>query len=602
MARIDSHGDGVVGQVTSKAARAVDVSTSGGPAKPPMRRVGFTATDGMEAPRLFEMAPTMVHKRSVSYATGGMVAASHPQAVQIGVDILKKGGSAIDAALATNIALGVMEPGMCGMGGDLFAIVWDNKAKRLYGLNASGRSPLKLTADKVQPGPDGTIPIAGPASMSVPGAVDGWAKLHQRFGKLDWAELFKPAIAAAEDGVPVAPVVAKEWDWPGWLPKAKDHHGFAETFLPNGKLPKPGQIFRNPELAKSLRLVAEGGRDAFYKGQIARDIVAVAGKVSGFFSLADFDREHAEWVEPVGSTFGGTTVWQLPPNCQGVVALQMLNILECFDLKSIGRDSPLYWHILIEAKKLAFEDRARHYADPDFAKIPIATLVSKEYAKKQAARIDLDKAADRYEGDPVLDRGDTTYLSVADKDGNMVSLIQSNFMPFGSGNVVGGFGIQNRGALFNLKPGHPNSLVPGKRPFNTIMPGFVTKDGKPLMSFGVMGGNMQPLGHMQVLVNHLLFGDDIQVASDRPRFQHEGSSEPTGPEMKTGGVLFLEQGVPDYIREGLAARGHKVQPAGGYFGGCQIVKATPDGYEGASESRKDGLALGYNVPKRDRVS
>ncbi len=317
--------------------------------------------------------------------------------------------------------------------------------------------------------------------------------------------MFSPAIAAAETEIPIPPVVAKEWNWPGWIPQIKDKPGFAQTFLFDGKVPEPGQLFKNPELAKSLRAVQQGGRDAFYKGRIAQDIVNFSHRVGGYFEMADFNKgEHAEWVEPIKTSFAGYDVWQIAPNSQGMVLHQMLNILENFDLQKIGRGSPLFWHILIEAKKLAFEDRARYYADPKFAQIPVEKLISKDYARDQAKRIDLDHAADRYGEPPVLKQGDTTYLSVADRDGNMISLMQSNFMPFGTGYVVDGFGLQNRGALFNVKPGHPNVQAPGKRPFTTLMPGFLTKDGKPVMAFGVMGGNAQGPGNLQVLLNQLL--------------------------------------------------------------------------------------------------
>jgi gamma-glutamyltranspeptidase / glutathione hydrolase len=535
--------------------------------------------------------------RSVVYARHGMVAAAHPLAVEIGLDVLKRGGSAADAAIAVNAALGFLEPVSCGIGGDLFAIVWDAKTKKLYGLNASGRSPGALTADKVPPEPDGTVPLYTPYAWTVPGAVDGWFELHAKFGRLPMRDLLAPAIRAANEGEPVPQGIAAAWERGGRA--FRDKPGFAATFLPGGNAPREGEVFRNPGLARAYEAIAKGGRDAFYRGPIAEAIVAFSRRVGGFFEPKDLASHTSEWVEPVSTSYRGATLYELPPNTQGIAALEMLNILETFDLKSMGRESPGFWHAMVEAKKLAFEDRARYFADPAFAKVPVAGLLSKEYARSLANRIDPERAATRIDaGVPPLAAGDTTYLAVADSEGNMVSLIQSNYTGFGSGYVVEGwgFGIQDRGGLFSLKAGSPNRLEPGKRPFHTIVPAFAMRDGKPWIAFGVMGGDMQPQGHAEVLVNLVDFGMNLQEAGDAPRFYHTGSSEPTGTLMTTGGTLHLESGLPQEVRRELTRMGHRIvdtSPAA--FGGYQAVAVDPATgvYAGASESRKDGCAMGY---------
>jgi gamma-glutamyltranspeptidase/glutathione hydrolase len=533
--------------------------------------------------------------RSVVHARHGMVASAHPLASQIGIEVLKRGGNAVDAAIAVNAALGFLEPVSCGIGGDLFAIVWDAKTKKLHGLNGSGRAPASLTADKVPANDDGTIPRYSPYAWSVPGAADGWFALHERFGKLPMKDVLAPAIKAAEEGEPVPEIIAAAWARGGRIFGGKP--GFDEIFLPDGKAPAEGEVFRNPALARAYRLLAEQGRDAFYAGPIAEALVAFSEANGGFFSTEDLAGHRSEWVEPVGYDYRGVTLWELPPNGQGIAALQILAILESFDLAAMGRDSAEFWHTLVEAKKLAYEDRARYYADMDFAEVPVAGLISKEYGKKRAALIDPAKASERLEaGEPGLALGDTTYLSVADSEGNMVSLIQSNYTGFGSGYVVPeyGFGIQNRGALFNLKPGTANYLEPGKRPFHTIIPAFATRDGKPWIAFGVMGGDMQPQGHVQIIVNMVDFGMNLQEAGDAPRFYHTGSSEPTGTVMTTGGTLSLESGVPWQVRLELTRKGHTIEEPG-YFGGYQAVARDPETgiLSGASESRKDGCAIGY---------
>ena len=535
--------------------------------------------------------------RSVTVARHGMVAAAQPLAVQIGLEVLKKGGSAVDAAIAVDAALGLMEPVSCGLGGDLFAIVWDPATSKLYGLNGSGRAPLALTPDKVPPEKDGTMPVYSPYAWTVPGCADAWFELHERFGRLPMKELLAPTVVYAREGAPVPQVIAGSWARS--VARFKDKPGFADVFLPGGRAPAEGEPFANPALARTLELLSAGGRDAYYRGEIAEKIVAFSKKIGGFFAMEDFARHTSEWQEPISTTYRGTTVWELPPNGQGLAALELLNILERYDLKAIGRDNPDFWHVLVEAKKLAFADRARYYADPAFFPAPVAALLDKGYAAKQAARIDMTRAARSVEpGNPALQRGDTTFLVTADERGMMVALIQSNYTGFGSGYVIPelGFGIHDRGALFSLKAGSPNVLAPGKRPFHTIIPAFLGKDGKPLMAFGVMGGDMQPQGHAQIVVNLVDLGMNLQEAGDAPRFYHTEDSEPTGTVMTNGGVLSLESGVGQDVRQALIRRGHKLVEANGIvFGGYQAIWRDPKTgvYFGATESRKDGCAAGY---------
>ena len=535
--------------------------------------------------------------RSVTIAKNGIVATSHPLASLAGLDVLRAGGNAADAAIAASATMAVVEPMSCGIGGDLFVIYWDAKSQKLYGLNASGRSPYKLTRQVFIEKKLDQIPETGLLCWSVPGCVSGWETLRARFGTRPLAELLVPAIAAAEDGCPVPEVIAGYWRagegalrrWPT----------SAAAFLVDGeRAPREGEIMKLPQYAKSLRAIAEGGRDAFYKGDIARTIVDFSDKNGGYFSLADLADHTDEWVEPVSTNYRGYDVWELPPNGQGIAALEMLNVLEQWDLKSLGHNSAEHLHLFIESKKLAFADRARFYADPAFGELPVAELISKSYGKSQAARIDMQKAAaDVPPGDPKLARGDTIYLTVIDKDRNCCSLIQSNYHSFGSKVVPGdvGFVIQDRGALFALDDTHPNRLEPHKRPFHTIIPAFVTKDGKPWFSFGVMGGDMQPQGHVQILVNMIDFGLNVQAAGDASRIVHAGSATPTGLAAKGVGTVNVEPGVSDEVIAQLQAKGHDVKRGRGGVGGYQGIMIDWENgvLHGATESRKDGVAAGY---------
>ncbi len=535
--------------------------------------------------------------RSVTYATHGMVACAHPLAAQIGLDVLKQGGNAIDAAIAVNAALGVMEPTSCGIGGDLFAIVWDAKTQKLHGLNASGRSPYKATREYFIERGMKAIPYKGPLSWSVPGCVDGWEQLRQRFGTWTMAQILKPAIQYAEEGFPVTEVIAGYWRASERM-LSRSPEG-AETFLIQGRAPRAGVIFKNPLLAKSYREIAEHGRDAFYRGRLAREMVAFSDKHGGLFSLKDFEDHSSSWVDPVSTTYRGYDVWELPPNGQGIAALQMLNMLEPYDLKKMGPKSADYWHLFIEAKKLAFADRARFYADLDFAPIPVKELISKPYAEQRRKRILMNQAAAGVEaGDPKIGQGDTTYLCVVDSQRNCVSLIQSNYAGFGSDYFPTGlgFGLQNRGTLFSLDENHPNRLEPHKRPFHTIIPGFVTYQGKPYFVFGVMGGDMQPQGHVQVLNNLIDFGMNVQAAGEAPRIEHVGSATPTGqPEEPKGGIVQYELGMDPALVQELKKRGHvlrEVRRNGGGYQGILIDPVTQV-LLGGTEARKDGMAVGY---------
>jgi len=535
--------------------------------------------------------------RSVTVAKNGIVATSQPLAAQVGVEILKQGGTAADAAIAANAMLGLVEPMSCGIGGDLFVIYWDAKTQKLYGLNASGRSPYALNQAVFKKKGMKQIPTTGPLPWSVPGCVDGWHVLHKRFGKLPLKDILAPSIDYGEEGFAVTEIIANYWK--SGARRLRRYPDSAKTYLPDGRAPAHGEVFRNPNLAKTYRLIAEKGRDAFYKGAIAKTIVKYSEANGGYFSLKDFADHTSDWVEPVSTTYRGYRVWELPPNGQGIAALQMLNLLESYDLKTMGHNSADFIHLYVEAKKLAFADRAKFYADPDFNKLPTAELISKEYAEKRRKLINRKKAATRVSaGDPKLQKGDTVYLTVVDKDRNCCSFIQSNYYGFGSAMTPGdlGFVLQNRGALFALDETHFNRLEPHKRPFHTIIPAFVTKAGKPFLCFGVMGGDMQPQGHVQVLVNILDHGMNVQAAGDAARVRHFGSQTPTGKRMaRGGGSVAVESGVPLPVIRELQKRGHRVVRARGSFGGYQAIRIDhkTGTLFGATEPRKDGAAVGY---------
>lgn len=543
--------------------------------------------------------------RSPVVAQHGIAATSHPLASQIAIDVLKRGGSAVDAAIAANAALGLMEPVMCGIGGDLFAIVWDPESERLYGLNASGRSPRGLTLDELRRrlGNRNSIPGLGALPVSVPGAVDGWFELHGRFGKLPMPDVLAPAIRYAKEGFPLTQVIAYYWQagtdsFEGNRDEIEELDNFRQTYLIDGRVPEEGDVFRNPDLAATYEKIAEGGRDAFYRGEIANVIDAYMRRIGGYIRKEDLASHESDWVEPVSINYRGYDVYELPPNGQGIAALQMLNILEGFNLAGMGQNSADYLHVQVEAKKLTFEDRAHFYADPDFFDVPLEGLLSKNYAEERRSRIRMDQALLEVDpGDPRLHEGDTIYLTVADGNGMMVSLIQSNYLGFGSGLVPDGLGFmfQDRGALFTLEEEHANVFSPGKRPFHTIIPAFVMKDGIPFMSFGVMGGAMQPQGHVQILCNIIDFAMNVQEAGDAARYRHSGSSQPTGSMMTNGGVLSLESGISPAVVEELRRRGHRVNSTVGGFGGYQAIlwDAGRGVYFGASEMRKDGQVIGY---------
>ncbi len=545
--------------------------------------------------------------RSPVIATHGMAATAQPLATQIAIDILKRGGTAVDAAIATNAALGLMEPVSCGIGGDLFAMVWDPKTHTLSGLNGSGRSARSRDLPKLMAELKGRkqIPSYGSIPITVPGAVDAWFELHRKFGKLPIADDLAPAIAYAREGFPVSQLIARYWSSNmANFEKAFVNKGLEEisnaraTYLVSGQAPREGDIFKNPDLAATYEKLAKGGRDAFYKGDIARTIDAYMKRIGGDLRLEDFAAHTSTWVTPVTVSYRGYTVAELPPNGQGVAALQMLKILEGFDLKSMGAGGAAAMHAMIEAKRLVYEDLARYYADPAFSPVPVEKLISDKYAAERRALIKPDLALpDIGPGDIKLKDGDTTYFTVADKDGMMVSLIQSNYRGMGSGLVADklGFMFQDRGELFSLTPGHPNVYAPGKRPFHTIIPGFLLKDGEPLMSFGVMGGDMQPQGHVQVLTNIIDFGMNLQEAGDAARWRHYGSTEPTGEARAGIGTVTLETGFSSETRKELEKMGYKLTGPDGSFGGYQAIwhDAKRGVYFGASEMRKDGQAQGY---------
>ena len=532
--------------------------------------------------------------RSPVLANNAMAATSQPLATQVALEIMRKGGNAMDAAVAANAMLGLVEPTGNGIGGDLFAIIWDAKSARLYGLNASGRSPKSISLEWFLDNDYKKIPSHGPLPVTVPGAVDGWFMIHNRFGKLSMKEILEPTIEYARSGFPVSQLIAYYWNRS--IPILSKWPGFNEQFTIEGRAPIEGEIWYNHNLANTLELLANEGRDAFYKGIIAEQIDQYMQKNGGFLAYEDMSSHKGDWIEPVSTNYRGYDVWQLPPNGQGIAVLQILNLMELFDLSDMDSMSPDYVHLFTEVKKIVYEDRAKYYSDISFNDIPVVELISKEYASKRSELIDLKNARDSIPAGSPGKYGDTIYLTTADSEGNMVSLIQSNYRGMGSGMTPPGLGfiLQDRGEMFSLDRAHMNRLEGGKRPFHTIIPGFVTKNNEPWLSFGLMGGAMQPQGHAQILINMIDFNMDVQEAGDAPRIHHTGSSEPTGEIMKDGGILNLESGFPySTIRE-LMRKGHRIQYANGPYGGYQAIKrAANDVYWGASESRKDGQAAGF---------
>ena len=530
--------------------------------------------------------------RSEVIATNGMAATSHPLATQTAIDVLKNGGNAIDAAIAANAVLGLVEPTGCGIGGDLFAIVWSAKDKKLYGLNASGPAPQTISIEILKEKGLDMIPPYGPLPVTVPGAVAGWSALHKRFGKRDFSTLFDNAIDYANNGFPVSEVVAYYLDISS--SRFKDYPNFSDVWMPKNKSLQKGDIFKNKDLAKTYLSIAESYGSSFYSGTLAKSMTEFIQEQGGYLTINDMKSFQPQWVEPVSTNYRGYDVWELPPNGQGIAALQILNILEQYDLRSMGHNSAELIHIFTEAKKLAYEDRAKYYADPNFNSIPVNELISKTYAKQRNKLINPTQAAKSYLAGKLED-GDTIYLTVADNEGNMVSLIQSNYRGMGSGMVPPqlGFMLQDRGEMFSLDPNHANALVGGKRPFHTIIPAFITKDDKPFISFGLMGGGMQPQGHAQIVINLIDFDMNLQEAGDAARFRHYGSSEPTGEQMLDGGYLSLETGINEDVRQALVKLGHQLKDEPGGYGGYQAIKIDGSVYYGASESRKDGHASGF---------
>ena len=530
--------------------------------------------------------------RSEVIATNGMAATSHPLATQTALDVLKDGGNAIDAAISANAVLGLVEPTGCGIGGDLFAIVWIEEDKKLYGLNSSGPAPQDMTIKKLKDMGVDKIPPFGPLPVTVPGAVAGWTALHKRFGKKSFEELFNNAIYYADNGFPITEVVGYYLQLSS--ERYKDYPNFKDVWMPNGEALKKGDVFINKDLAATYKQIAKSYGESFYKGDIAQTISKFIIEQGGFLTVDDLKNYEPEWINPVSSSYRGFDVWELPPNGQGIAALQILNILEQYDIASMGHNSAEYIHLFTEAKKLAYEDRAKYYADMSFADVPVEELISKEYALERNKLINLKKAASFYDSG-IFEDGDTIYLTVADKDGNMVSLIQSNYRGMGSGMVPPnlGFMLQDRGEMFSLDPNHRNSLQGGKRPFHTIIPAFITKDNKPFISFGLMGGGMQPQGHAQIVINIVDFKMNLQEAGDAARIRHFDSSQPTGEVMLNGGFLSLESGIPEHVRNELSKLGHNLRDEKGGYGGYQAIMKKNEVYFGASESRKDGHASGY---------
>ncbi|MEO5591361.1 MAG: gamma-glutamyltransferase [Chitinophagaceae bacterium] len=523
-----------------------------------------------------------------------MVCASQPLAVAAGYDILKAGGNAIDAAIAVNAMLSLTEPMMCGMGGDLFAIVWNEKEKKLYGLNASGRSPYNWSMNEAKNIGLKSIPSFGPLSWSVPGCVSGWTALLNKFGSKKLPELLAPTINYAKEGFPVSNIIAGDWKPENGVMDYSTLNGV--YFFGNKKL-KAGDMFKNPDLARAFEIIAKNGGNAFYEGEIADTIIKFSQKNGGRFDKKDFTDHKADWIEPVCSNYRGYDIWQLPPNGQGIVVLQMMNLLENFDIASLKPNSADVFHLFLEAKKLSFQDRAIYYADTDFAKVPVKELISKAYAKQRATLIDPRKAAQAVVPGRIKNSSNTVYLTVADAEGNMISLIQSLYSPWGSHCVVDGLGfaLQNRGALFSLNDKAWNKLEPHKRPLHTIIPSFITQNNKPVFSFGVTGGDFQPQGQVQILMNIIDYKMPVQKAGEQHRIWHRESFEFTNEKAKDPGMIVTEPGFSPAVMQQLEKMGHRFSKQARYFGGYQGIWRTeePRRYSGASDPRKDGCSFGY---------
>ena len=530
--------------------------------------------------------------RSAVYAPHGVIATSQPLASAAGLAVLEHGGNAIDAAVTAAAVLGLVEPMMTGPGGDVFALVWSAKEHRLVGLNAGGRAGTRMTRDALVARGRTSVPLRGAEPITVPGAVSGWAALLQRYGTITLAQALAPAIRLADEGFPVSPIISRDWQ-----ASAKDltaDEGARTTFLIDGaRAPKPGEWFRNPDYATSLRLIAAEGPHALYGGALGKKIVERVHQLGGWLTLDDLARQRPTWVTPISVPFKGYRVWEMPPNNQGVAALEMLRILEPYDLRALGHNSAPYIHRLVEAKKLAFADLAHYVGEPDAMTVPADRLLSDGFIAERRSALDTAAASDQVGPGVAATASETIYLTVADKDGNMISFINSLFQEFGSGVVVPGtgFALQDRGAGFTLEPGLPNTVAPGKRPLHTLIPAFVTHpsaDGateEPWLSFGVMGGAMQPQGHVQVLLNLLVFNMDLQDAVDAPRWRHFD-----------GRRLGLEPAIGDSVRQQLTAMGHQIiddRELVGSFGGSQAIRRLNRGWEAASDPRKDGLAIGY---------
>jgi gamma-glutamyltranspeptidase/glutathione hydrolase len=552
--------------------------------------------------------------RSPVIAPHGAAATAHPLATQTALDVLRAGGSAVDAAIAANAMLGLVEPTANGIGGDIFVIVWDPRTQRLYGYNGSGRSPrgLSLAAlrrEARRRGDPDHVPSFGAAPVSVPGTVDGWFALHERFGRTPMADLLAPAIRYAREGAPIPQTIAMYWasnkrrlDAEFAAGRLQEYDNARQTYFcqencgPNRRMPDGRGLFANPDLANTLELIGREGRDAYYRGPIARTIDSYMRRIGGWLRYEDLAAHQGEWVDPVCAPYRGVEVCEIPPNSQGVAALQTLRILEGFDLRTMGFLSADSLHAQIEATRLAFADRAQFYGDPAFTHFDVRRLLTDDYTAQRRAMIRNDRAMAPPPHAELRIDGDTTYLTTADANGMMVSLIQSNYRGMGSGLAPDGLGfmLQDRGELFSLQSGHPNQYMPGRRPFQTIIPAFALKDGQPWLAFGVMGGDMQPQGHVQIIVNLIDYDMDLQAAGDAARYRFYGGVEPTGDEPDGVGFVAMENGVPAEVRAELERRGHRIRPADGSFGGYQAIMRNANGvYEAATEMRKDGVAGGY---------